>query len=238
MALPKINALPKYELKVPSTGETVRYRPFLVKEEKVLMMAMESGEPRAALNAIFDTVNACVHEKTFTKKELIPADVEYMFLQIRAKSVGETSKVMMKCSSCETSNEVTINLQEVKVTGKEADPVIKLTDDISVKMKHPSFSDIVDSGITPENANNIDMIFKLIAKAMESVMTEDENVLVADQPESEIIDFLESLNTQQFTKIKEYIESVPQVRYHLEFTCSSCGHDNQREITGIANFFS
>jgi len=238
MALPKLNNAPKFEMTIPSLNKKVRFRPFLVKEEKVLMIAAEAGDSASTLNAIFDIVNACCVDEDFKPSTLTAYDVEYMFLQIRAKSVGESSKINATCSSCNTQNEVSIDLNEAKVSGKEVNSdIIKLNDDISLKMKWPTYAELIGAGVAPEEMSNIDTLFRLLAKCIDSVMTEEENFKLSDQAENEVNDFIESLSSEQFNKVREYVEAIPQVRYNLNFTCNSCGTVNEREITGIANFF-
>jgi ribosomal protein L44E len=238
VALPKLNNAPKFEMTIPSLNKAVKYRPFLVKEEKVLLIAMETGDSHTTLNAIIDTINSCVIGDEFSPNDLTAYDVEYMFLQIRAKSVGETSKVSFECDKCSDKNEVVINLPDARVVGGgNTDPIIKLTDDISVKMKWPSYGDLMKAGVDPEKMTEIDTIFKLISKCIDSVMTEEEHVKLSDEPEEEVMAFLESLNSEQFGNIRSYIETIPQVKYNLKFKCKSCEHENDKEIAGVANFF-
>ena len=138
MALPKLNDAPKYEIAVPSTGQKVRYRPYLVKEEKVLMLAMESQDQRSALNAIVDTIESCVQDDLNTK-DLTTFDVEYLFTQIRSKSVGETAKIGVTCTHCDQQNEIEIKLDDIKVGNPDGlETNIELTDNITLLMRWPS----------------------------------------------------------------------------------------------------
>lgn len=239
MALPKLNNAPKYEMKIPSSKESVTYRPFLVKEEKVLLMALESEDPTNTFHALFDTINSCVISKNFKEHELTPYDVEYMFLQIRAKSVGETSKIGLKCSSCDTENEVVVDLSKVEVSakGENESDIVKLTDEISIKMKPISFKDAMVTGQKNKNLSEIDQIMKLLAQCIDSVMTADTNYKLSDESEEEVIEFIESLSSKQFEKIKDWIENIPQLRHTIKFKCKECGTDNEREVAGITNFF-
>ena len=141
MALPKLNDKPKYELTIPSTGKKVKYRPYLVKEEKILMMALESGDKNSALNAVIDTIEACVSDKV-DRTQLALFDIEYMFIMIRSKSVGEISEVGIKCTSCHAVNEISIQLDNVQVKKPDGSNEIELSDTIMLKMKYPSFSDV------------------------------------------------------------------------------------------------
>jgi len=239
MALPKFNNAPKYEMKVPSSKESVTYRPFLVKEEKVLLMALESEDPANTFHALFDTINSCVISKNFKEHELAPYDVEYMFLQIRAKSVGETSKISVPCKNCSTANEVAIDLTQVKVEGKgenETD-IIELSDEISLKMKTISFKDAIVAQSKNKDLPDIEQVMKLLAQCMDSVMTADTNYKLSDESEEEVIEFIESLSSKQFEKIKQWVDNLPQVKYDLKLTCKECGENNDREVTGLTNFF-
>ena len=141
MALPRVNSSPKYDTMIPSLNKTVHYRPYLVKEEKVLMMALESNDNKQMLNAVVDTIQSCVTED-IEREKLTSFDVEWLFTKIRSKSVGETSKVSIKCESCDTENEVTIDLNQLKLTEIKEPEVIKLTDQISIKMKYPKYDQL------------------------------------------------------------------------------------------------
>ena len=141
MSLPKLNNVPKYKITVPSTNQEITFRPFLVKEEKILLIALESQDPKQIADAITDTVTSCIFEE-INKKDLKSYDIEFLFLKIRAKSVGETSKLVFKCESCETENEVSVNIDDIKLEVKQTDNVVKITDNIHVEMKHPTFESI------------------------------------------------------------------------------------------------
>ena len=236
MASPKINDKPKYELVVPSTGKSLRYRPYLVIEEKILMLAMESQDKKAALNAIVDTITACVDED-LNKKDLTIFDIEYMFIKIRSKSIGETTTIGLKCKSCDVVNEVQVNLDEVKIkSNKEVDKEISVDGDITLKMKWPQFYDVV---LIEENEklSETERTFKLIAKCMESIVTEDEIFLLKDESEEEVMRFIDSLNTEQFNKIKDFVQNMPRAEKEIEYSCTSCGHENKLVLRGIDDFF-
>ena len=240
MALPKINMAPKYSMTIPSTGEEVMFRPFLVREEKVLMMAMETGDSKSSLTAIIDVIKACVDSDTINENNLTAYDVEFMFLQLRSKSVGETSKIGHKCEACEHENIIKVPLSEVKVmqTIEGMSDVIELTPEISLKMKWPTYGELMNAGVDPEKMNELDSVFKLLTRCIDSVMTPDEQMKLSDESEEEQQSFLESLNGDQFTKVKEYVQNIPAVKYKVDIVCEGCGADIKTEITGIANFFS
>ena len=232
MALPKLNNVPKYEVVIPSTQQTVRFRPYLVKEEKVLMLAMESQDTQQALNAVVDTIESCV-EDGIDKSKLTTFDVEYLFTRIRAKSVGEGAKVNLKCSECETPNEMIIPIEEIKVDVPDISNKVSITDDIHITLKWPRYNDIMDLN---DFKSQTEMTFKMIIRCMESIETGDERIMVKDEPESEVVEFIESLNSEQFGKIREFVEAMPQLKHKIEFTCINCKHKNEIELQGMNDF--
>ena len=146
MALPKLNTAPNYEMVIPSSGKKVRFRPFLVKEQKAMMIAAESNDNKVMFRSILDVLLACIEDKVY-KNQLTSFDVEYMFLQMRSKSVGESSQVRVKCSECNEFNDLSINLEQIKVDVEKTTEKVQLTDDITVELNYPSFNDMIDSGI-------------------------------------------------------------------------------------------
>lgn len=235
MALPKLNDKPKYQLQVPSTGQKVKYRPYLVKEEKVLMIALESQDKTQALNAVVDTILACV-DGDIDKKSLTLFDVEYMFIKIRAKSVGEKTNIGLRCSECEHTNEIQIDVDSVEV--KDISPStseIELDTDIVLKMVYPNFESM--AALEELEGSETDKVFKLITSCMHSIETAEENILFEDETEKEIMEFVESLSTEQFTKIRDFVESMPRVEKKVEFSCESCNKPNEVLLRGIDDFF-
>ena len=234
MALPKLNSAPKYEIVVPSTGKKVRYRPYLVKEEKILMIAMESQDQKQALSAIVDTIQSCVQED-IDGKALTTFDVEYLFTQIRSKSVGETAKLNLKCEHCEETTEVAVKLDDIQVQQESVDNNIQLTDDISLKMRWPTYLEVMETS-TNEN-DNVDMTFSLIKQCIDSVLTNEEAIRLKDEPKEEVDAFLESLSSSQFDKIRQYVEKMPKMEHQVSFTCSHCEKGNDITLSGISDFF-
>lgn len=235
MALPKLNDTPKYDLVIPSTNEKVRFRPYLVKEEKVLMMSIEAQDTQKALQAIVDTIEACVQDDLPTNR-LTTFDIEYMFTQIRSKSVGETSTVSVECKECKKPIELTIPLSDIKV---DIDPKIsysiQLTDTITLKMKWPSYKDLIDLNIA--ESTDIADSFKVIAKCIESVQTPEENISMKDESDEEISNFIDSLTTDQFDKLRQFVEAMPKLEHIVQVECPHCKHKEERILTGINNFF-
>ena len=235
MALPKLNA-PRYEMKIPSTGKKVIYRPYLVKEEKVLMLALESKDDKQMVRAIKDVISACTDEGVDADK-LTMFDLEYIFMQLRGKSVGETTEISVGCKSCDTKNTININLDKVTVKVlKESERKIKLTDTVGVVMKYPSVNDVIDIQVSEEA--EIDKLFDMIAFCIDSVYSGDELFDASTQSKAEVRDFIESLNTEQFNRIKEFIQDMPSAAITVDFKCIKCGEHNNFEVKGLANFFS
>ena len=235
MALPKLNSNPKYELTIPSTGTRARFRPFLVKEEKALMIAMESGNQNDALNGLVDTINACATDDNFSAGKLTTFDIEYIFLQLRAKSVGETVKLGLKCSECGTTNDHVIPLDSINVTLPEVEKVIKLEQDISIEVDWPTFNDIKNLNVTEDNAESA---FAIIAKCIKSINTESERILAKDVTDAELQDFLESMSSGQFTKIREFFEKIPKLKHQVKYECIKCSHNNEITVEGVESFLS
>ncbi len=224
-------------MKIPSLGKSVRYRPFLVKEEKNLMIASESGDPKNVFRALVDTISACV-EDNINAKKLTSFDVEYMFLQMRSKSVGESSKVGLKCSKCEAPNEMSIRLDEIEIEVPEVSTKIELTEEITLEVGYPTFNDIIETGINDGKEANTSQAFALIRSCLRGIQTEDERIDLSEVSEKEVQDFLDSMNTAQFDKIKQFVDSIPKLTHDVDFECKACGHENKLTIEGVANFLS
>lgn len=236
MALPVLNEAPKYQMTIPSTGQNVRFRPFLVKEEKVMMVAMESENEVDILNTITDTISACVIDELDTSK-LTTFDVEYSFLQIRAKSVGESVTIVPTCESCDHKNEVKIMLDDIKIDIPKVDSLIEIDDNISVEMHWPTYREVMKQGVIGQE-NQIDQIFSLIRTCISSIQTPEERFATADHSAEEMNTFIESMNTEQFAKIQEYVESMPRLTHDVNFNCANCGTANTLTLEGMQSFFS
>ena len=235
MALPKLNESPKYSLTIPSTQQEVRFRPYLVKEEKILMIAMESEDQSKIFNAIADTIEACI-EEPIAKNKLTTFDIEYMFVQIRSKSVGESIDLDLPCSKCETPNAINIKLDDVKVDIPEIENVIKINDDISIQMQWPSFAIIADKELL-ENNSGTEQTFRMVAKCIDAVLTEDERITFKDESYADQMAFIESLSSQQFNEIRKFIELLPSMEHKVNFNCVSCGEENEITLRGMSDFF-
>lgn len=237
MALPKLsNDRPIYEMVVPSTKETVKFRPFLVKEQKSLLVAFESKDQKQILNSMLACIESCVPGVDVMK--LATFDVDYMFTQVRSKSVGETSKVLSACTSCNEENEVTINLNdiEVKSDGLKTE-MIEITNDISIEMKYPTYEDTLSFTQSDVEASASEMLFNSIASCLNAVQSKEENILLKHEPKEEIETFINSLTTAQLEKVTQFINKIPTLIHEQKYTCKKCGHENTLAMKGLQDFF-
>ena len=237
MALPKLNT-PTYELEVPSTDEKIKYRPFLVKEEKILMIAMESKDNTQIVNAVKDIVTSC----TFNELDVanLPMfDVEYIFLQIRAKSVGEISKLKLLCPDDQkTYADVEVDLTKVEVqVGDNHTNKIELTDDMGMIMTYPTIDSFTDSGIQTIDANNmLDVIGSCILQIYED---KGEKVFQAkDQTKKELTEFIESMNTSQFKQVQAFFDTMPKLKHTIKVKNPKTKKTSDVKLTGLNDFFA
>jgi len=236
MALPKVET-PRYELQVPSTGKMATYRPYLVKEEKVLMVAMESQDTGQMIRAVKDVISSCTDGEVDISK-LTMFDLEYVFAMLRAKSVGETTSVGMKCESCESKNDVDINIEDVRVNvpKDDAHKTIHLTNDVGVTLRYPSVDSLVET--ERPGRSEIDTVFAMATACIDSIFSGVEVYEADQQSAKDLNEFIESLSTEQFGQIREFIEGMPAAALDVQFKCTNCGEDNNIEVKGLANFFS
>jgi|TARA_B110000285_G_scaffold195766_1_gene226272 hypothetical protein len=237
MALPKLNT-PTYELEVPSTDEKLKYRPFLVKEEKILMLAMESKENAQIIQAVKDIVSACTFEK-LDVSSLPMFDIEYIFLNIRAKSVGEISKIKLLCpDDKKTYATVEVNLTEVEVQVDDKHTnKIELTDDMGVIMTYPTIDTFAEIGIEDINASNmLDVVASSILQIYEQ---KGEKVYNSkDQTKKELTEFVESMNSGQFKKVQNFFETMPKLKHTVKVTNPNTKKTSDVTLTGLNDFFA
>ena len=237
MALPKLTT-PTYELEIPSTDEKISFRPFLVKEEKILLMAMESGKNEDIVNAVKQIVSEC----TFNKLKLgtMPMfDVEYIFLNIRAKSIGEVSKLKLLCpDDNKTYANVEVNLEEVQVqVSDDHTNKIELTDNMGMIMTYPTIDSFAESGIQQINANNmIDIIGSCVLQIYED---NGEKVYEAkDQTKKEMTEFIEQMNTTQFKKVQKFFDTMPRLKHTIKVRNPKTKKMNDITLAGLNDFFA
>lgn len=237
MALPQVNEVPSYFLTIPSTKKEVRFRPFLVKEQKVLLIALESRNQKDVLNAITNTIDSCLIDKISVEK-LSTFDVEYMFTQIRSKSVGETSTILIKCGECEAENEVTINLEQIDViTDDTVSDLVELNDTYTLKLRYPKYEHMLDDSFRDPDSPVAKTIYHFTLGCLDSLQTEEENISFDDESQEEVEKFLESLTNDQFEKIMKFVNAIPRLEKKVEFDCISCQKNNQYVLQGIEDFF-
>ena len=236
MALPKLNT-PTYELEIPSTDEKIQYRPFLVKEEKILMMALETKDNAQIVNAVKDIVNECTFNK-INISTMPMFDTEYIFLQIRSKSVGEVSKLKLLCpDDKKTYANVELDLNEVKVqVGDDHTNKIELTDDMGIIMTYPSIDSFSESGIQDINATNmLDVIGTCILQIYEQ---KGEKVYEAkDQTKKELTEFIEQLNTKQFQDVQKFFDTMPRLKHTIKIKNPKTKKTSEVTLSGLNDFF-
>ena len=236
MALPTLNSS-TYSITVPSTGNKVKFRPYLVKEEKILLVALESEDATQIVQAMRDVIEACVED--INTSELTSFDIEYLFLVLRAKSVGESIDLKMKCQNSESCShvlELSINIDNIEVPNVQEDSkTIALTGDAGVVLRYPS----IDTIQSIEDTNSeIDKMLDMIASSIVSVYDADNVYDARDESKESIIDFLNSLNSMQFQLITDFFENIPALEHRVSQECSSCGHLNEFELKGLQSFFT
>lgn len=239
MALPKLNALPQYEIIIPSTKKAIKYRPFLVKEQKILLMALETQDQKAVYNAIVNVIEACIEDGTDVNK-LTSYDVEYLFLMIRGKSVGETIDVKMVCQhdGCDATTEVRIPIDDIAVpSAASKSTIVKLTDDISIELEHPSITRVQEVSLS-DGMSQTEALLQLMKAAISVVHTDEERIVFKQETKQEQDDFLDSLSGKQLNEIMEFVQAMPAVSHDIEWTCSGCGKQNKRTLRGLTDFFS
>jgi hypothetical protein len=237
MSLPTISA-PKYTLNLPSSGKPCEYRPFLVKEEKILLIAQESEDQTQIMNAIKDVISACTFDK-INPNLLTSFDLEYIFLKLRARSVGETSNISLSCSSCKVANPVEINLDCVEIQQRQPNQEsrILLTDSIGVNMKYMTVQDMGPLIASASSRSQTELTTDTIIACIDSIFDADKIYPKESSTTEELVQFLNSLNRAQMKKIEDYIANMPELSHPVKFTCCSCKHPNEIVIKGMSSFF-
>ena len=238
MPLPKLNT-PTYELTLPSSNRKVKYRPFLVKEEKILLIAMESEDEKEMQNAVKQILKNCILTRGISVDKLAVFDIEYLFLNIRGKSVGEDIKLNVVCPDDEvTEVEVSVNVEDVKIQKSDNhDSVIQLTDQVAIVMKYPSMEMFVKNNITGENQQKVDTIFDMTIDCISQVV-EGEDVLEAKSfSKKEMLEFVETFDTQQFQKIQDFFETMPKLSHKIKVLNPKTNVESEVVIEGLSSFF-
>ena len=238
MPLPTI-ATPTYELELPSTGKTIKYRPFLVKEEKLLVLALESEDTKDISNAIKAVLKNCIQTKGIRVESLPTFDIEYLFLNIRGKSVGEQIEVnLIAPDDGVTSVGVEINIDEIKVQkNPEHDKKIKLDENLMMEMKYPSLDQFVKTNFDISE-NSMDQSFDLIASCVDKIYNEEEVWSTEDVTKKELIDFLEQMNSMQFKQIEKFFQTMPKLSHEITFTNPKTNVESTVVLEGLSSFFA
>ena len=239
MPLPKITT-PTYELVLPSTGKPVKYRPFLVKEEKVLVIALESEDNKQITNAIKAVLKSCVLTRGVKVETLPTFDIEYLFLNIRGKSVGEQLEVNIICpDDGETQVPVSIDLDEIQIEkNEEHTNKIPLDKNLVMEMSYPSLDQFIKNNFDFNDDNQMDQSFALIASCIDKIYSEDEVGATADCTKKEVNEFLESMNSSQFKEIEKFFETMPKLSHTLTVTNPKTKVESEVVLEGLASFFA
>ena len=237
MPLPKIST-PTYELVIPSTKKKVKYRPFLVKEEKVLIMAMESEDTTMIANAVKDVISSCITTRGVKVDELATFDIEYLFLNIRGKSVGEQVEVLITCPDDGTTKVPTlIDLDEIQIQEDENHSKdIKLDDSLTLRMRYPSMKEFIKNNFAV-NDISVDDTFDIVTSCIEQVYNEEESWSAKDCTKKELKEFAEQLSSKQFKEIETFFETMPKLSHTITVSNPNTGKDNTIVLEGLASFF-
>lgn len=239
MPLPKIST-PTYELELPSSGETIQFRPFLVKEEKVLVIALESEDTKQITTAIKTVIKNCILTKGIKVETLPTFDIEYLFLNIRGKSVGEEIEVNLICpDDGETNVPVNIDIDSIKVQkNDEHTKQIKVDANVMMEMKYPSLDQFIKTNFDFNSNNAMDQSFDLIASCIDKIYTEDEVWSAADVTKKELNEFLEQMNSSQFKQIEKFFETMPKLSHEVKFVNPKTNVENTVVLEGLSSFFA
>jgi hypothetical protein len=240
MALPKLD-VPTYEIELPISKKIIKYRPFLVKEQKNLLMALESNESSTIQQNVRDILNNCTLTENINIDKLPIIDVEYYFINLRSKSVGEIVETRYRCNNeveekvCGNIMEASVNLQNIQpYREEEVSPEIQLTDKVMIKMKYPEFGIIKDS-LNMEDITEV--TFNLISESIEHIFDGDQFYYAHEAEPGEMLEFVEGLNQAQFEKVEHFFNNLPKLKETVEMTCSKCGFYHKIDVEGLENFF-
>tara|TARA_R100000734_G_C3280933_1_gene74557 strand:- start:105 stop:824 length:720 start_codon:yes stop_codon:yes gene_type:complete len=238
MPLPKI-ATPTYELVLPSTGKKIKYRPFLVKEEKILILALESEDTKQITNAIKTILKSCILTRGIKVEELPTFDIEYIFLNIRGKSVGESIDVLVTCpDDGKTQVEHKVYIDEIQVKKDEKhNRDIKLDHSLTLRMKYPSLNEFIQSNFSVTETNTLEASMDIISSCIDVVYSEDESWAAADCTKKELDDWLETLNTSQFKEIETFFETMPKLTHVVKVTNPNTKVESEVTMEGLTSFF-
>ena len=239
MPLPKINT-PTYELVLPSSNRKVKYRPFLVREEKLLIIALESEDLKQITTAVIDVLNSCILTKGTKVEKMATFDIEYLFLNVRAKSVGEQVEVNVICpDDGETTVQMPIDIDAIKVQkNKEHTDIVKLDDDISLKLKYPSLTEFISSNFDADSTNDVDTTMHMITSCIDLIYNDEESWKASESTPKELEEFVDQLNTKQFKQIEKFFETMPKLSHTIKVKNPKTDVESEVLLEGLASFFS
>ena len=239
MPLPTIST-PTYELVLPSSNRKIKFRPFLVKEEKILILAMESQDTKQIANAVKNVISHCILTKGIKVEKLSTFDIEYLFLNIRGKSVGEDIEVMVTCpDDGKTQVPALINIDSIKVQkSDDHEKDIKLDDQYTLRMRYPSLNEFIKNNFATATEMNVDDTFDLIASCIDQVYSEEESWSHQECTKKELSDFIESLNSNQFKMVEKFFETMPKLSHTVKVTNPNTKVESEIKIEGLQSFFA
>ena len=241
MPLPKINT-PTFELVLPSNGKKIKYRPFLVREEKILVMAMESDDMKQITSAIIDILNNCILTKTIKIEKLSTFDIEYLFLNVRSKSVGETVEVNVTCpDDGETQVQMEIDIDSIKVQkDKNHTNIVKLDDNLSMKLKYPSMNEFIENNFDASDTSRseVSQSLDMITSCIDMIYNQEESWSSSDSTKKELSEFIEQLNTKQFKDVEKFFTTMPKLTHTVKVKNPNTKVESEVVLEGLASFFS
>tara|TARA_B100000131_G_scaffold202639_1_gene194601 strand:+ start:184 stop:903 length:720 start_codon:yes stop_codon:yes gene_type:complete len=239
MPLPKINT-PTYELILPSTGKKIKYRPFLVREEKILIMALETEDTEQITNAVVDIISGCILTKGVDVTKLATFDIEYLFLNVRSKSVGESVEVNVICpDDNKTSVQVEIDIDSIKIQKTKGHKnIIKLDDQYSMKLKYPSLNEFIDTNFESSEESDVNKSLNMITNCIEMIYDKEESWDASDSTKQELEEFIEQLNSKQFKTIENFFETMPKLSHKIKVTNPTTEVESEVVLEGLASFFT
>lgn len=238
MALP-LNKTPIFNLIIPSTGKEINYRPFLIKDEKTLMIAQQSEDSQVMVDTLKEVIKSCIKTEGVDVDSFATFDLEYIFTQIRAKSVGERVELFLKCDTCEDEKAVTqvnIDLTQLEV---QRDPShstkVELYDDVGVVLKYPSL-DLIKK-LDSLNGENVEQMFDIITDCIDYIYTSSEVYHAKEQTREELKEFLNNMTADQFAKVQKFFETMPRLKKEISYNCPVCGKAHNKVLEGLNSFF-
>ena len=237
MALP-INTTPTYNLEVPSSGKQIKYRPFLIKEEKALLIAQQSEDATVMVNSLKDVIKSCIKDD-INVEGLATFDLEYIFTQIRAKSVGEVIELLLRCDTCTDEKaiaKVSVDLTKLAVSKNPEHVIkIKLYDDVGIAMKYPTM-DIVKK-LENVDSTDIEQVFNIVVECIDYIYTTDEVFHAKEQTKPELMEFLNNLTSDQFVNVQKFFETMPKLSHEIDYVCPVCNAAHHKILEGLNSFF-